>query len=256
MAASSSTTQTTYDVSSIYYINPSDASTMQLVSVKFNGTNYNNWKRSILLILTAKNKLGLVNGTLTISDITATDYTAWERSNSLVISWILYNIDETIAKSVFYLKTARAIWKDLEERFGRSSITELFSLEQQLMEISQCNQSVSDFYTQIKTIWDAIDDVNLFPTCACTTCVCDLVVRGHILLMVHLPTVSQAYGLIAQKESHRDLSQSSSNNENMAFVADRRNYSQNQNQKPYGYQHSSQPYQYGYQHSSQHYQSS
>ncbi|XP_074349827.1 uncharacterized protein LOC141689441 [Apium graveolens] len=237
MAASSSTTQTTYDVSSIYYIHPSDASTMQLVSVKFNGTNYNNWKRSMLLILTAKNKLGLVNGTLTMPDIIATDHTAWERCNSLVISWILYNLDEIIAKSG--------------------------------------NQSVSDFYTQIKTIWDAIDDVNPFPTCACTTCVCDLgekflkkqqehcllqfllklndkfsAVRGHILLMVPLPTVSQAYGLIAQEENHRDLSQSSSNNENMVFVADRRNYSQNQNQKPYGYQHSSQPYQYGYQHSS------
>lgn len=240
------TQSTAVDSSSVYYIHPSDANTTQLVSVKFNGTNYNNWKRSMLLILSTKNKLGLVNGTLTMPATTSTDYNAWERCNSLVISWILFNIDEIIARSVLFLKTARAIWKDLEERFGCSSITELYSLEQQLMEVSQGTQSVSEFYTKIKTIRDSIDDVSPFPSCACTTCTCNLgqkflqkqqeqrllqfllklndkfsAVRGHIMLMVPLPTVSQAYRLIAQEESHKDISQISSNIENLAFVAEK-----------------------------------
>lgn len=66
MTAQVSTTQvnTSLDPSSVYYVHPSDASSTQLVSVKFNGTGYKNWKRSMMLTLSAKNKLGFVNGLL------------------------------------------------------------------------------------------------------------------------------------------------------------------------------------------------
>ncbi|XP_074341021.1 uncharacterized protein LOC141678576 [Apium graveolens] len=241
--------QSNLDPSSVYYIHPSDANTTQLVSVKFNGNNFNNWKRSMMLILSAKNKLSFVNGTLIPPEITSTDYSAWERCNSLVISWILFNLDETIARSVLFLKTARSIWKDLEERFGTSSITELYSLEQELIEISQNTQSVSEFYTRLKTVWDSIDDVDPTPVCTCEKCTCELGqkilkkqqerrllqfllklndkysgVRGHIMMMNPLPTVSQAYRLVAQEENHKDLSQLSFQSESVAFVADKRNY--------------------------------
>ncbi|XP_074346200.1 uncharacterized protein LOC141684968 [Apium graveolens] len=223
--------QTNFDPTSVYYIHPSYANTTQLVSVKFNGHNFNNCKRSMILILSAKNKLGFVNGTLTAPANNSPDYCAWERCNSLVISWILFNLDETIARSVVFLKSARSRWKDLEERFGSSSITELYSLEQELVEISQNSQSVSDYYTKLRTVWDSIDDVNPIPTCSCEKCTCDLrqkflkkqqeqrllqfllklndkysVVRGHIMMIQPLPTVSQAYRLVAQEENHKDLS--------------------------------------------------
>lgn len=86
----------------------------------------------MMLSLSAKNKLCFVNGTIIVPDVGSTDYKAWERCNDLVISWILYNLDETIARSVLFLKTAREIWKDLEDRFGYASITQIYSLEQKL----------------------------------------------------------------------------------------------------------------------------
>lgn len=170
-----------------------------------------------MLILSAKNKLGFVNGMLNAPATTSPDYDAWERCNSLVISWILFNLDETIARSVLFLKSARSIWKDLEERFGCSTITELYSLEQELKEISQRTQSISEFYTKIKTVWDSIDDVDPIPGCTCGKCTCELghkfhkkqqeqrllqfllklndkysSVRAHIMMMQPLPSVSQA----------------------------------------------------------------
>lgn len=86
----------------------------------------------------------------------------------------MFNLDETIARSVLFLKTARSIWKDMEERFGSSSIIELFFLEQELLEISQSNQTVSEYYTNLKTVWDSIDDANPIPTCVCEKCSCYL----------------------------------------------------------------------------------
>lgn len=124
---------------SMYYIHPSDATTSQLVSVKFNGNNFTNWKRSMLLTLSAKNKLGFVNGTITKPDATSSNLVAWERCNDLVISWILFNLDESIAKSVLFLNSAREIWKDLEDMFGFASITQVYTFEQKLSDVTQGN---------------------------------------------------------------------------------------------------------------------
>lgn len=76
--------QSNQDSTSVYYINPSDANTAQLVSVKFNGTGYSNWKTSIMLSLSSKNKLGFVDGTMTKPEVNSHDYKASERCNDLV----------------------------------------------------------------------------------------------------------------------------------------------------------------------------
>lgn len=103
------TTNTNQDPSSAYYIHPSYATTNHLVSVKFNGTGYANWKQSMMLTLTAKNKLGFVNGAIAMPDSSSTEFFVWEICNSQVTSWILFNLDENIARSVLFLKTAKDI---------------------------------------------------------------------------------------------------------------------------------------------------
>lgn len=78
--------QTNQDSSIIYYIHPSDSCTNQLVSVKFNGEGFNNWKRSMMLTLSAKNKLGFVNETVIPLDSKSGEYKAWKICNDFVIS--------------------------------------------------------------------------------------------------------------------------------------------------------------------------
>lgn len=101
------TTQTTQvssnqDLSSVYYIHPSYSSINQFVSVKFNDEDFNNWKRSKMLTLLTKNKLGFLNGTISAPASSSPTYKAWELYNDLVISWILYNLDENTARSVLF----------------------------------------------------------------------------------------------------------------------------------------------------------
>ena len=233
------TTRPSQDTSSKYYIHPSDTSSNQLVSVKFNGTGYNNWKRSMLLMLSIKNKLSFVNGTAIVPDVSSDEYVDWERCNDLVTAWILFNLDETIARSVLLMKTARAIWKNLEERFGYTSMTQLFSLEQKVSEIRQGNDSVSEFYTNLKTLWDNIDDVSPLPICSCGAQQLQesqrviqflmklndnySVIRGNILMLNPLPNVTQVYRMISQEEHHKEFSTSQSQNSSdaLAFAAER-----------------------------------
>lgn len=54
----------TQDPSSVYYIHPSENSSASLVSEKFKGENYGEWKRGMIIAFAAKNKLVFVDGSL------------------------------------------------------------------------------------------------------------------------------------------------------------------------------------------------
>ncbi|KAL2903729.1 Retrovirus-related Pol polyprotein from transposon RE1, partial [Bienertia sinuspersici] len=183
----------------------------------------------------------------------ADELLAWDRCNALVCSWLLFNLGDDIAKSVMFLKTAQDIWNDLEDRFGFSSTAQIYAIEQKLAEITQGNQSISEFYTSIKSLWDSLDEIHPLPTCTCGGCTCGLSkrvlqrqqekmllqfimklaeqyapIRGNILMMNPTPKVSEAYCIFAQEEKHKELSSLlTSKTESLAFVAQKKNFNHN-----------------------------
>lgn len=209
------------DISSHYYLHPSDNPGMKLVSMQFNGTGYNDWKRSFFISLSAKNKCGFVDGTIFKPNVTDASYKTWERCNSMMISWILGVLDQNLARSVLYFKLAREIWVNLEERYGQAFDTLFFGLQQSLYEIRQGQDTISGYYTKIKMMWDQLDAVDPIQSCLCTNCTCQLtqkllksqedrrlieflmklndnfeMIRGNILVMNPLPSISHAYRML------------------------------------------------------------
>ncbi|XP_021740063.1 uncharacterized protein LOC110706445 [Chenopodium quinoa] len=205
----------------------------------------------MLLTLSAKNKIGFVNGDYDkLADNLSAEGKAWERCNDLVCSWILFNVNECIASSVMFLRSAKAIWLDLEERFSYTSLAQIYAFEQKLTNISQRTQSVSKLFTSIKSVWDAIDEAHPLPYCTCNNYTCNLrkkiferhqqkmeiqfmmklfdkfaTVRGNMLMMPALPEVIKAYRMFSQEKKHKEISHMSSNSESMAFFADKKRFS-------------------------------
>ncbi|XP_021859797.2 uncharacterized protein [Spinacia oleracea] len=249
--------------SSIFLQNPKFHSAIwrQLVSVKFKGEgeSYGDWRRSMMISMSSKNKLGFVNGTINKPEITDATYPAWMRCNDMMISWLLFNLESNIAKSVMYFNTAREIWLDLEDRFEYVNGPQLFALEQQASEVTQGTQSISDFFTEIKSVWDKLSVANPLPSCTCNMCTCNLTqkiakmqhdhrlmqflmklsehlanARGNLLMMQPLPTISLAYRMLAQEEKQRELSMPSiQHHDSHAFAADRRRYNDFNNRGNY-----------------------
>lgn len=85
---------------SVFYIHPFDTSNVKLVNEFFNGQGYADWKRSMMLGLSSKNKLGFVDGSLPKPAATDSTYKAWCKCNDLVLSWLLFSLVKNIAKSV------------------------------------------------------------------------------------------------------------------------------------------------------------
>ncbi|TYG71621.1 hypothetical protein ES288_D05G411700v1 [Gossypium darwinii] len=67
------------------------------------------------LALLSKNKLQFVDGSITVPYDTDSLYPAWERCNTMVISWLNHSISSFIFSSVLWVNTAFDIWNDLRE---------------------------------------------------------------------------------------------------------------------------------------------
>ncbi|CAL2246417.1 unnamed protein product [Prunus armeniaca] len=156
-------------VFSSLFIHSSDHPGLLLVSKKLNGDNYATWQRSMVIALTAKNKIGFVDGSIERPSSTkkSDDYTLWDRCDKMVLSWLLNSVDSDLADSVVYAATAREIWQDFEDRFSQGNAPRIFQIQKMIVSHTQGTMSVSLYYTKLKALWDELASYNLSPTCSC-----------------------------------------------------------------------------------------
>ncbi|VFQ60933.1 unnamed protein product [Cuscuta campestris] len=118
---------------------------------------------------------------------------------------------------------------ELEERFGQSNGVRLYQLQKEVCSITQGNSDVAAYFTKLKTAWDELNIVCNLPKCTCGAVQALLkyeqdqrliqflmglnsdynVLRGNILVMRPLPTVSEAYGLVIHEEKQKEIQSSS-----------------------------------------------
>ncbi|XP_062115983.1 uncharacterized protein LOC133830089 isoform X1 [Humulus lupulus] len=216
------------DPSDPYYLHHADNPGNVLVSKLLTGQdNYTAWSRAMMLSISVKNKLGFLDGS--ISKPSSSDsllYNAWLRNNNMVISWILNSISKDISASILYDESAAEIWNDLKVRFQQRNGPHIFNLRKELINLKQDLQSVSIYYTKLKTLWEELSTYR--PSCTCNSCTCGGVkahqdhynmeyimsflmglqdsyshVRGNILVMDPLPSLSRVFNLVSQEENQR-----------------------------------------------------
>ena len=117
------------------------------------------------------------------------------------------------------------IWTDLRDTLCQGNGTKVFNIQKQIAEIHQGEQSLTDYFTQLKDLWDQLQNLSPFTQCTCGQCVCGInqrlkslqskestmkfltgvndafsQVRTQILLMDPLPSVNKAHSLFIQEE--------------------------------------------------------
>ena len=141
------------DPTNKYYLHHGDSPDAILVSQSLIGDNYHTWSRSMVMALTAKNKIGFVNGVIVQpQDESSLAYNAWVRYNTMVISWLLNSLSKEIASSVIYANTVKEIWEDLRERFAQGNGPRIFEIQKSIAALSQDNSSMSSYYTRLKSL--------------------------------------------------------------------------------------------------------
>ncbi|KAG8495219.1 hypothetical protein CXB51_012817 [Gossypium anomalum] len=197
----------------------------QLVSYQLLGPeNFTVWSRAMRIALLAKNKLGFVDGSCSKASVTVDLHSQWDRCNALVLSWILNTVSKELSAGIVFASSAASVWTDLNERFNKVDGSRIFFLHREIASHSQGTASVSLYFTKMRLLWDEYDALVTFSSCGC----CEhsrqnsehivqqrlfqflmglnetySAIRSQILLMLPLPTVSQAYSMLMQEEAQR-----------------------------------------------------
>ncbi|KAL4573125.1 hypothetical protein LXL04_019920 [Taraxacum kok-saghyz] len=149
---SSPPSSSSIDISNPYYLGSSDNPGTVLVSNVFSGTGFSAWKRSMIIALSAKNKIGFVDGTVSQPAADSSNYASWYKVNSMVISWFLNSLHQNIAESVLFLQTASEIWKELHHRYEQTDGALIYQVQQQLYSLPQGSDDFSVYFTKIMKI--------------------------------------------------------------------------------------------------------
>ncbi|KAL1368591.1 hypothetical protein AAHE18_02G132500 [Arachis hypogaea] len=156
------------DLANPYFLHQVDGLGLVLVSQSITGDNYDSWSCSLELALSVKNKLGFVDGSLPHpSADNPQQVTLWTRSDNVVLSHIFNSLSKDIVGSVMRSRVVSEVWQDLRECFQQRNGPRIFQLRRNLMALSQGSDSISVYFTKLKSIWDELSAYRPIVQCRC-----------------------------------------------------------------------------------------
>ena len=114
------------------------------------GENYVAWAHAVRKALLTKNKLGFIDGTLTLSSplvSTPSNVQAWIRCDNVVSTWLTNSVSPKLQARIIYEDTTIEIWNDLKNRSAQTNGPRVFNLQKDIVEFHQGEMSVTDFFT-------------------------------------------------------------------------------------------------------------
>ncbi|KAL2902329.1 Mediator of RNA polymerase II transcription subunit 17, partial [Bienertia sinuspersici] len=214
------------------YLHPSDGPHTGTIQEKLAGpSNYRAWRRDMEIVLASKRKLGFVTGLVQRDPEDAEKQDQWDTCNSMVIAWMTGSMTSHVKESVMYVRNARDMWMQLERRFSLTNGTRKYKLNKAVYDLRQKEQSVTEYYTTMKSLWDELDAMSNLPPITVMTPEVQAFVnalnkqreeerlfqflngldddygseRSHILMFSPLPSVEEACARFVQEEAQREL---------------------------------------------------
>lgn len=215
------------DPSSPYYVHPSDGPTSISITPVLTGSNYHSWARSMRRALGGKMKYDFVDGSIPVpTDPFDPTFRAWTRCNMLVHSWIMNSVAESIGQSIVFMENAVDVWNDLKERFSQGDLVRVSELQQEIYALKQEHRTVTEFFSDLKILWEELEMYMPIPTCTCRVrCSCEAmrtarsnhnllyvirfltglneefsVVKSQILQLDPLPSLNKIFSMVIQHE--------------------------------------------------------
>ncbi|XP_068491926.1 uncharacterized protein [Phaseolus vulgaris] len=210
---------------SYLYLHPSENPATPLVSPVLDPSNYHPWSRSMLTALSAKDKLEFVDGTATQLAKTDSTFSAWNRCNNMVVSWLVHSVSVPIRQSIVWMDKVVEIWSDLKTRYSQGDLSRISDLQMEASSLNQGELSITDYFTKLRVIWDELENFIPESVCICKNYTCNISsivsqrkredqamqflrglndqysnVKSHVLLMEPVPPISKIFSLVAQQE--------------------------------------------------------
>ncbi|GJT45729.1 reverse transcriptase domain-containing protein [Tanacetum coccineum] len=86
-----------------------------------------------MIALNTKNKMKIITGDYEEPAINANTRALWERTNDMIISWILNTITQQISNSLSFVNLALSLWKELQEHYSQLDRHRIYQLTHDLV---------------------------------------------------------------------------------------------------------------------------
>nr|XP_043625613.1 uncharacterized protein LOC122597043 [Erigeron canadensis] len=126
----------------------------------------------MLIALSAKNKLTIVNGEYKEPTSTSPLKPHWDRTNDMVISWILNSVCDSIANNLSFIHTAHALWTELIEHYSQLDNHRIYQVSVDISNLRKETMSIETYYHKLKGLWDELDALEAPYACTCV-CICE-----------------------------------------------------------------------------------
>ncbi|XP_074300307.1 uncharacterized protein LOC141631544 [Silene latifolia] len=222
----------TIPMTSPLYLHPSDSPSLNVTQIIFDGTNYDMWAEAVKNGLDAKNKLGFIEGTVKKPSSSEEDdnleVVAWRRCNAMLRAWLRNVIDPKLHPSITFSQSIEEIWEELRGRYSAGNAPRIHQLKSELNECKQGKETVVEYYTKLKIIWDELAKYSKIKDCNCGAAASiakeneeekvhqfliglDAKIYGQVRtnLLMDDPIVSlnRAYAIVLREESHSSVTQ-------------------------------------------------
>ena len=123
---------------------------------KLNYQNYTTWCKMMQIALECRGRLSHI-----IDDppsITDPNYRTWKQKDSIVLSWIISNIDTELINQFLDYTITRDLWKGIEVLLSiERDELQIFDMSSQANNIKQNQDPLEVYYGKLTTIWKEID---------------------------------------------------------------------------------------------------
>lgn len=218
------------DRSSLFYVNHNDGPYLFVTPVLY-GSNYHSFMDAFYA-LGDKMKFEFVDGTiLVVTDYFGYSFCVWNRCNTLLHSWIMNFVSESIIRSIVFIENTSDVWPYIKEVIAQGDSIRISELMQEIYVSKQDSRYVTMFYYQLKILREELEIYMHIPSCSCrircyydavrSACqnhtflyaICFLtslndnlsIVKSQILLLDQLPSTNKISSMVIQHERKNNL---------------------------------------------------
>ncbi|XP_074297331.1 uncharacterized protein LOC141628041 [Silene latifolia] len=163
----------TIPVTSPLYLHPSDGPNLNVTQIIFDGSNYDLWADAVKNGLDAKNKLAFIEGKVKKPEVNedeeeeSVEAIAWRQYNVTLRAWLRNVIDPKLHASISFNQPIQDVWEELRGRYSVGNAPRVHQLKGDLSECKQGKDTIVEYYTRLKTIWDELANYSKIKSCTC-----------------------------------------------------------------------------------------
>ncbi|XP_074278101.1 uncharacterized protein LOC141601703 [Silene latifolia] len=177
--------------------------------------------------LDAKNKLAFIEGRVKKpegdGDEETLEQVAWRQCQAMLRAWLRNVIDPKLHKCIAFSQPIAEVWEELRGRYSAGNAPRVHQLKNELKECKQRRDSVVEYYTKLKTIWDELANYSKVKNCTCEAAASIAKeqeeekvhqflmgldsklysnIRSNMLMEDSIPDLNRVYALILREERH------------------------------------------------------